>query len=102
MISGRMTSFFCRMYFLRLFTQLNLPAYAPARRLPSSEPVRWVSPLPRWGLLAGKTLSVLIVEVLQIGLLTAVAFVFVLKLVPETKGRSLEQIEADLKVAAQA
>jgi ABC-2 type transport system permease protein len=33
-----------------------------------------VSPLPRWGLLAGKTLSVLIVEILQIGLLTAVAF----------------------------
>jgi len=34
--------------------------------------------------------------------LTAVAFVFVLKLVPETKGRSLEQIEADLRVPAQA
>jgi ABC-2 type transport system permease protein len=33
-----------------------------------------VSPLPRWGLLAGKTLSVLAVESLQIGLLTATAF----------------------------
>lgn len=33
-----------------------------------------VSPLPRWGLLAGKTLSVLAVEALQIGLLTATAF----------------------------
>ena len=32
-----------------------------------------VSPLPRWGLLAGKTLSVLAVEALQIGLLTATA-----------------------------
>jgi ABC-2 type transport system permease protein len=33
-----------------------------------------VSPLPRWGLLAGKTLCVLAVEVLQVALLTAVAF----------------------------
>jgi ABC-2 type transport system permease protein len=32
-----------------------------------------VSPLPRWALLAGKTLCVLIVEVLQIGLLAGVA-----------------------------
>jgi ABC-2 type transport system permease protein len=32
-----------------------------------------ISPLPRWGLLVGKTLSVLVVETLQIGLLTAVA-----------------------------
>ena len=33
-----------------------------------------VSPLPRWGLLAGKTLSVLAVIVLQLALLTATAF----------------------------
>jgi ABC-2 type transport system permease protein len=32
-----------------------------------------VSPLPRWALLAGKTLCVLVVEVLQIALLAAVA-----------------------------
>ncbi|MER7170507.1 ABC transporter permease [Streptomyces mesophilus] len=32
------------------------------------------SPLPRWGLMAAKTLSVLAVEVLQIVLLTAIAF----------------------------
>ncbi|EPH42903.1 ABC transporter permease [Streptomyces aurantiacus] len=33
-----------------------------------------VSPLPRWGLMAAKTLSVLVTEVLQIVLLTAIAF----------------------------
>lgn len=33
-----------------------------------------VSPLPRWGLLVGKTLSVLAVQVLQLVLLVAVAF----------------------------
>jgi ABC-2 type transport system permease protein len=33
-----------------------------------------VSPLPRWGLLVGKTISVLVVELLQIMLLAAVAF----------------------------
>ncbi|MGH3309700.1 MAG: ABC transporter permease [Streptomyces sp.] len=32
-----------------------------------------VSPLPRWGLMAAKTCSVLVVEVLQVALLTAVA-----------------------------
>ncbi|QEV17486.1 ABC transporter permease [Streptomyces alboniger] len=32
------------------------------------------SPLPRWGLMAAKTLSVLVTEVLQIALLTAIAF----------------------------
>ncbi|MEU2064415.1 ABC transporter permease [Streptomyces sp. NPDC013455] len=32
------------------------------------------SPLPRWGLMAAKTASVLVTEVLQIALLTAVAF----------------------------
>ncbi|MGQ0625228.1 MAG: ABC transporter permease [Sporichthyaceae bacterium] len=32
-----------------------------------------VSPLPRWGLLAGKTLAVLVVELLQIALLVVVA-----------------------------
>ncbi|KUF13821.1 ABC transporter permease [Streptomyces silvensis] len=32
------------------------------------------SPLPRWGLMTAKTLSVLVTEVLQIALLTAVAF----------------------------
>ena len=33
-----------------------------------------VSPLPRWGLLLGKTLSVLAVQVMQVALLTVVAF----------------------------
>jgi ABC-2 type transport system permease protein len=33
-----------------------------------------VSPLPRWGLMTAKTLSVLVTEVLQVILLTAVAF----------------------------
>ncbi|MFD4833053.1 ABC transporter permease [Streptomyces uncialis] len=33
-----------------------------------------VSPLPRWGLMTAKTLSVLVVEVLQVALLTAIAF----------------------------
>jgi ABC-2 type transport system permease protein len=33
-----------------------------------------VSPLPRWALLAGKTLSVVLVEAMQIGLLATVAF----------------------------
>ncbi|MEI5099907.1 ABC transporter permease [Streptomyces sp. PmtG] len=32
------------------------------------------SPLPRWGLMTAKTLSVLVTEVLQIALLTAIAF----------------------------
>ncbi|WP_399923902.1 ABC transporter permease [Streptomyces kanamyceticus] len=32
------------------------------------------SPLPRWGLMAAKTLSVLVTEVLQVALLTAIAF----------------------------
>ncbi|WP_369212514.1 ABC transporter permease [Streptomyces flavofungini] len=32
------------------------------------------SPLPRWGLMAAKTLSVLVTEVLQIALLTVIAF----------------------------
>ncbi|WEH18907.1 ABC transporter permease [Streptomyces sp. VNUA24] len=33
-----------------------------------------VSPLPRWGLMAAKTLSVLVTEVLQVVLLTVIAF----------------------------
>ncbi|MFE3287265.1 ABC transporter permease, partial [Streptomyces sp. NPDC059233] len=33
------------------------------------------SPLPRWALMAAKTLSVLVTEVLQIALLTVIAFV---------------------------
>ncbi|MFF8639316.1 ABC transporter permease [Streptomyces sp. NPDC015345] len=32
------------------------------------------SPLPRWGLMAAKTLSVLVTEILQVALLTAIAF----------------------------